>query len=165
MNSPSIFDKAFLPYGRPVLDMPVEGLMAVLRQFPLPAEGMVYSPREDNLHAQLDFEPFGTALYADLPYQLGYCAGSNADAATLVRHGGSAFICGESDFDLMVCHRWEDAPARFTVPAGALVEIYGDTLRSAPLGSGFRVLAILPYATNTEWQGPAGVMARNTWRG
>ena len=27
----------------------------------------------------------------------------------------------------------------------------------------FRVLVLLPYATNTDWRGEDGVTARNTW--
>ena len=157
-------DRAFLPYGRAVPDVPVDSLLAVVQGFALPEQGMVYSPREDDLHARLEFAPWGTALFADMPYQLGYCAGSNGSAEALVRHGGSAFVCGLTGFDLVVSHRWEHAPARFHVPAQVLIEIYGDTLRSAPLGADFRVLVLLPYATNTDWQGPEGVTARNTWR-
>lgn len=160
----TVFDPAFLPYGKVIPDVPVDSLLAVVENFPLPGSGMAYSPREDDLHARLEFEPWGAALFADMPYQLGYCAGSNENADALVRHGGSAYVCGAADFDLIVSHRWERAPLRFRVPARTLIEIYGDTLRSAPLGRDFRVLVILPYATNTAWQGPEGVIARNTWR-
>ena len=164
MSSMHVFEPSFLPYGRVITGIPMADLMSVLAGFPLPEEGMVYSTREDDLHAQLDFEPWGAALYADMPYQLGYCAGSNARADALVRHGGSAYICGDSDFELIVRHRWEDTPARFAVPAHTLVELYGDTLRSAPLGRGFRILVILPFATNTEYPGGSGVPSRNTWQ-
>ena len=160
----TVYDRAFLPYGRVIPDVPADSLMAVVAGFPLPERGMVYSPREDGLHAVLDFAPWGARLFADMPYQLGYCAGENDSADTLVRHGGSAFICGQNDVDLMVSHRWERAPVRFRVPAHTMVEIWGDTLRSAPLGAGFRVLVILPYATNTAWQGADGAIFRNTWR-
>ena len=150
----------FEEYARVVPGIPTETLMAAVRRFPLPETGMVYSPREDDLHAVLDFTPWGEALYADMPYQLGYCAGSNDRAEVLARHGGSAFVQSDTAFDLLLAHRWEDKPHRFRLPANTLVEIYGDTLRSAPLGSGFRVLVILPFATNTEWQDGK---TRNTW--
>lgn len=158
-------DPKFEEYGRLIPDVPVDALLTVMERLPLPETGMTYSPREDDLHAQIGFEPWGTRLFADMPYQLGCCAGSNADAETMVRHGGSAFICGLSDFELAVSHRWKKAPERFRIPAGVLTEIYGDTLRSAPLGRDFRVLVILPFATNTEWQGEDGAIFRNTWRG
>ena len=161
----TVFDQAFLPYGRPVTDVPTDEVMRALAGLPMPEEGMTYSPREDALHACLEFEPYGERLYADMPYQLGYCAGENESADTMVRHGGSAFVCGESEFTLAVRHRWESETERFTVPAGQLTEIYGDTLRSAPLGRGFRVLVILPFATNTDWQGADGAIFRNTWKG
>ncbi|MBQ9197433.1 MAG: DUF4867 family protein [Clostridia bacterium] len=157
-------DTSFGEYGRVVHGVPTEELMAAVQRFSLPDSGMVYSPREDDLHAVLSFTPWGARLFADMPYQLGYCAGSNQSADTLVRHGGSAFICGQSDFALAVRHRWEQSTKRFVIPAQTLVEIYGDTLRSAPLGEGFRVLALLPYATNTEWRGEDGIIARNTWQ-
>ena len=74
--------------------------------------------------------------------------------------GGSAYIQTDREIELLLAHRWEDAPHRFRIPAGVLVELYGDTLRSAPLGRDFRILVILPYATNTEWRDGA---MRNTW--
>ena len=150
----------FEEYGRIVPDVPADELMAVVRAFPLPEDGMVWSPREDDLHAVLSFTPWGEELYADMPYQLGYCAGSNDRADALARHGGSAYIQTDREIGLLLAHRWEDAPHRFRIPAGVLVELYGDTLRSAPLGRDFRILVILPYATNTEWRDGA---SRNTW--
>ena len=161
----TVFDAAFLPYGRVVTDIQLKELLEVLAAFPLPKSGMIYSPREDDLHAVLDFAPFGARLYADMPYQLGYCAGSNSAADTLARHGGSAFICSLGDFEIRAAHRWESAAdmRRFRVPANTLVEIYGDTLRSAPLGRDFRILVILPFATNTEWRQGEETLRRNTW--
>lgn len=150
----------FEEYARVVPDVPTGELMAVVQAFPLPESGMIYSPREDDLHAVLSFTAWGEELYADMPYQLGCCAGSNDRGGTLARHGGSAFLQSDTEIELLLAHRWEAAPHRFRIPANTLVEIYGDTLRSAPLGRGFRILVILPYATNTEWQDGA---MRNTW--
>ena len=160
MSAMNVHDAAFAEYGRIVSNVPTEQLMAVVEKFPLPEAGICYSPREDDLHGVLDFTPWGEGLYADMPYQLGYCAGSNGRAEVLARHGGSAYVQSDTDFDLLLAHRWEGAPRRFRIPAGVLVELYGDTLRSAPLGRDFRILVILPYATNTEWQDGA---RRNTW--
>ena len=150
----------FEEYARVVPGIPTETLMAAVRRFPLPETGMVYSPREDDLHAVLAFTPRGEALYADMPYQLGYCAGSNDRADTLVRHGGSTFLQSDTEIDLLLAHRWEQEPRRFRIPADTLVELFGDTLHSAPLGRNFRVLVILPFATNTAWQDGK---SRNTW--
>lgn len=165
----SIRDASFAPLGRAVSGVPLDGLRAALQTLPLPDSGMTYHPREDCLHAQLDFEPWGAQLFADLPYQLGWCAGSNERADCLVRHGGSGFLWSETAFDLLLAPRWDPrALRRFRVPAQTLVELYGDTLRSAPLGTGFRLLAILPYATNTAYSAPdpldPALYARNTWR-
>ena len=168
MNILSIQDAAFAPFGRAVSGVPLDALLSALEGLPLPDAGMAYQPREERLHALTGFEPFGERLFADLPYQLGWCAGANHQADCLVRHGGSAFIAGLSDFALTVSPRWVVSPQTFRIPARTLVEIYGDTLRSAPLGTDFRVLALLPYATNTAFS-PSGAMdetlyARNTWR-
>ena len=150
----------FEEYARIVSNVSADELMAVVKGFPLPENGMVYSPREDDLHAVLAFIPWGEALYADMPYQLGYCAGSNDRADTLVRHGGSTFLQSDTEIDLLLAHRWEQEPRCFRIPADTLVELFGDTLRSAPLGRNFRVLVILPFATNTAWQDGK---SRNTW--
>lgn len=161
MSIIQITDAAFAAFGRAVPGIPTQALMAVIARFPLPAQGMVYSPREDDLHALLDFTPWGEALYADMPYQLGYCAGSNDRADVLVRHGGSTYLQSDTAFDLLLAPRWDPHPRRCQIPADTLIELYGDTLRSAPLGRDFRILVLLPYATNTAWQGDA--LARNTW--
>lgn len=163
MNTLTITSAAFAEYGRLVEGIPTRPLMDILLSYPLPPSGMIYTPREDDLHARLDFTPWGERLFADMPYQLGWCGGSNDRAEVLVRHGGSAFLQSTVDIDLLLAHRWEKAPRRFRIPADTLIELYGDTLRSAPLGRDFRVLALLPYATNTDWRGEDGVTARNTW--
>ena len=156
---------AFAAYGRIVPGVPVDMLMDVLAKQPMPGTGMKYEPREDDLHAVLGFTSYGERLFADMPYQLGWCAGRNENADVLVRHGGSAFLCGETDFELIVGHRWSRDTARFRIPAHTLIELYGDTLRSAPLGRDFRILVLLPYATNTEWTGAEGdAIRRNTWK-
>ena len=170
MKQITVNDPAFAAFGRVIAGVPMEPLLAVLSRQTLPEEGMVYQPREDALHGEVYFTPWGAQLFADMPYQLGHCCGSNETADCLVCHGGSAFVISPQPFALLAAPRGGQGKGalRVQVPANTLTEIYGDTLRSAPLGRDFRVLVLLPYATNTGFrpENPldAALFARNTWR-
>ena len=55
-------DAKFTEYGCIVPNIPADELMAVVKGFPLPENGMVYSPREDDLHAVLALCPISWAI-------------------------------------------------------------------------------------------------------
>ena len=169
MNGIHLTDDAFSAYGHIISGIPAAELESAMLALPMPAKGFVYQPREDTLHALLGFAGWGTRLLADMPYQLGYCLGENERCSVLARHGGSTFVYGLTAFDLLLASRAK-GPAgsvRCTIPSGTFVELYGDTLRSAPLGRDMRILVIQPYATNTEFSASSlsdgEVTARNTW--
>ena len=169
MNGIHITDDAFSAYGRIVSCIPAAELESAMLALPRPEIGFIYQPREDTLHALMGFAGWGTRLLADMPYQLGYCLGENSRCNVLARHGGSTFIYSLTAFDLLLASRaaGPESTVRCTIPTGTFIELYGDTLRSAPLGRNMRILVIQPYATNTEFSdlslSDGELTGRNTW--
>ena len=181
MEIRSVFDPAFKPYGRVVEGYPVGGLMEALKTTPLP-DAVVYTPREDKLHAAADAEAIGEALFGGMPFQLGWCNGHNTRLNCLEYHRDSEFNLGVGDFILLLAKQDEmengvldTAKARaFRVPAGVLIEVYATTLPYAPghadPGKGFRRRGALPAGTNTDFRLPGApspldrqLWARNKW--
>ena len=181
MEIQSVFDPAFRPYGRVVEGYPVDGLLAALKTTPLP-DAVVYTPREDKLHAAPDAEAIGEALFGGMPFQLGWCNGHNTRLNCLEYHRDSEFNLGTEAFILLLAKQDEmengvldTAKVRaFRVPAGVLIEVYATTLHYAPChadpAKGFRVMVALPAGTNTDFRLPGApnpldrqLWARNKW--
>ena len=177
----SVFDPAFRPYGRVVEGYPVGGLMEALKTTPLP-DAVVYTPREDKLHAAEGAEAIGEALFGGMPFQLGWCNGHNTRLNCLEYHRDSEFNLGTEAFILLLARQDEmengvldTAKVRaFRVPAGVLIEVYATTLHYAPChadpAKGFRVMVALPAGTNTDFRLPGApnpldrqLWARNKW--
>ena len=148
---------------------------------PLP-DAVVYTPREDKLHAAPDAEAIGEALFGGMPFQLGWCNGHNTLLNCLEYHRDSEFNLGTEAFILLLAKQDEmengvldTAKARaFRVPAGVLIEVYATTLHYAPChadpAKGFRVMVALPAGTNTDFCLPGApnpldrqLWARNKW--
>ena len=173
----SVSDKEFAPYGRGANGYPVQGLMRELAPI-VPEPGQRYCPREERLHRAAQSEECGDVFFGGLPYEWGWYIGKNEEADTMVFHSGSALVCGLTDWTLRVALRSDIVEGRvtaekvlaFTVPANTVIDLYPNTLRSAPIGD-VRLLVGLSYATNTEYD-PAGrvtpldalLTARNTWQ-
>ena len=173
----SVSDQAFAVYGRVAAGYPVQGLMTELAAI-TPEPGQRYFPREERLHRAARSEECGDVFFGGLPYEWGWYIGSNQETDTMVFHSGSTLVCGLTDWTVRVALRSDVEKGRvpaekvltFTVPAHTVVELYPNTLRSAPCGD-VRLLVGLPYATNTDYD-PAGrvtdvdalLTARNTWQ-
>lgn len=177
----SVTDAEFAPYGRVVEGYPTAGILAALAETPLP-DGVVYTPREDAIHAAPDAEQVGEALFGGMPFQLGYCNGHNTKLNCLEYHRDSEFNLGTQDFILLLARQDEIVDGvldtakvkAFRAPAGVMVEVYATTLHYAPChvdpAKGFQVLVALPANTNTDYR-PANnanpmdhmLWARNKW--
>lgn len=177
----SVFDAAFAPYGRVVEGYQLDGIMAALAETPLP-EAVVYTAKDDSLHAAPGAEALGEALYGGMPFQLGWCNGHNTRLNCLEFHRDSEFNLGTEDFILLIAkqedivdNKLDTAKVKaFRAPAGVLIECYATTLHYAPChadpAKGFRVLIALPAGTNTDYRPEGGanawdsmLWARNKW--
>lgn len=159
----SVLDPEFKPYGQVVtgLEDMVQELLAALVTTPCP-EGIDYMPSDPILQDLPAAEEFRNRLYGGMPMQLGRCNGRNTRLNCLEYHRDSEYNLGSEDFILLLARQEEivdrtldtSLVKAFRVPAGVLVECYATTLHYAPChadpAKGFRVLAALPWMTNTE---------------
>lgn len=178
----SVYDPEFSDYGFIAEGYPLHGIRAALGVLKLPDENG-YVPREETLHAAPDAETCGDRIFADMPYQWGYCGGVPAKVEALRFHSGPQFSLGTGDFLLLLAKRQEiengvidAAKAKvFRIPAEVPIVLYGDTLRSLPRSCGgdenVRILDALLFATNSHLNqlqpmGPqdAMIVARNAWQ-
>ena len=178
----SVYDSEFSEYGFIAEGYPLHGLRAALGILKLPDENG-YVPREETLHAAPDAETCGDRIFADMPYQCGYCGGVPAKVDVMRFHSGPQFSLGTGDFLLLLAKRQEiengviDAAKVkiFRVPAEVPVVLYGDTLRSLPRScngdESIRILDALLFATNSHLnhlqpmnQQDDMLVARNAWQ-
>ena len=162
MKIKSVFDKEFAPYGQVHEGYELDGLLAAMKDIPLPDEGTTYQPMIPVLEAQSVFCAFERSAYGGMPIQIGLCWGRNTKLNCLEYHRDSEFNVGTGDFILLLAKQDEIVDRKldtanvkaFRVPAGVLVEVYATTLHYAPChvneAEGFRVAVVLPRGTNME---------------
>ena len=86
----SVYDSEFSEYGFIAEGYPLHGLRAALGILKLPDENG-YVPREETLHAAPDAETCGDRIFADMPYQWGYCGGVPAKVDVMRFHSGPRY--------------------------------------------------------------------------
>ena len=159
----NVTDPEFKPYGQIVegMDDIVAKLVDALAKTRLP-EGTDYVPSEPLLQDLPEVQAFADHCYGGMPTQLGWCNGFNRKLNCIEYHRDSEFNLGTEDFILLLARQEQindfmldtkDVKA-FRVPAGVLVEVYGNTLHYAPCHTdstkGFKVMVALPMGTNTD---------------
>ncbi len=161
MQLQSVFDEAFRPYGKVVEGYDFGPLLQALAATPCPSGGTIYQPSEPTLEALPVFGQLRDRMYGGMPIQIGYCNGHNQKLNCLEYHRDSEVNVTADDMVLLVASLQKVREGRldtkeveaFLVPAGTAVELYETTLHYAPAtapgGSGFRVVVVLPRGTNT----------------
>lgn len=158
-----VTDAEFKPYGKIVEGYDLKELLKTLEETtPLP-EGVDYIPEHAPMQNLAISKEFSDRLYGGMPIQLGYCNGHNTKLNCLEYHRDSEVNLGTEDFILLLGKQDEIEDdgmfdtknvKAFLVPAGVMVEVYATTLHYAPCsakkGAGFKVLVVLPKATNTD---------------
>lgn len=159
----NVTDPEFKPYGQIVTGMEdiVAKLTEALAKTRQP-EGTDYVPSEPLLQNLDEVQAFADHCYGGMPTQLGWCNGFNTKLNCLEYHRDSEFNLGTEDFILLLARQEEindfmldtSCVKAFKVPAGTLVEVYGNTLHYAPChvdaAKGFKVMVALPMGTNTD---------------
>ena len=175
MKIKSVFDKEFAPYGQVHEGYELDGLLAAMKEIPLPDEGTAYQPAIPVLEAQAVFRQFERNAFGGMPIQIGMCWGRNTKLNCLEYHRDSEFNVGTGDFVLLLAKQCEIADGvldtanvkAFRVPAGVLVEVYATTLHYAPCHvnetEGFRVAVVLPRGTNTGVPGARPLNEEDSW--
>ena len=175
MKIKSVFDKEFAPYGQVHEGYELDGLLAAMKEIPLPDEGTAYQPAIPVLEAQAVFRQFERNAFGGMPIQIGMCWGRNTKLNCLEYHRDSEFNVGTGDFVLLLAKQCEIVDGvldtanvkAFRVPAGVLVEVYATTLHYAPCyvneDEGFRVAVVLPRGTNTNPPDAKPLNEEDTW--
>lgn len=155
----SVNSPAFRQYGRVINTVDFTGLVAALRNTPIP-ENVVYEPSVRELEAVPVMQELTNIVYGEMPIQIGYCNGHNGLLNALEYHRSSEINVMATDAVLMLGLQadiegdftYDTAKVKaFLVPAGTAVEVYATTLHYAPCGvngEGFQVAIVLPKGTN-----------------
>jgi len=175
-----VTDEAFKAYGRIVEGIDFTELIKAMENTPLP-DGVVYEPGVDlleNLPVKKELE---TAVYGELPIQIGYCNGHNYKLNAVEYHRSSEINVAATDLVLLLGKQQDitksftyntDLIEAFKVPKGTAVELYATTLHYAPCNAdegGFKDVVVLPKGTNLpldkEHKGgeDALITAKNKW--
>ena len=161
-----VTSEKFRKYGR-VLNLNTDELVAAMQNTPLP-EDVIYEPSIADLEKLSIADELKTAVYGELPIQVGYCNGHNTYLNALEYHRSSEINIAATDAILLIgCQ--QDITDDFTydtslveaffVPKGVAVEVYATTLHYAPCNAsddGFRVCVVLPKGTNEALESEHG---------
>lgn len=161
-----VTSEKFRKYGR-VLNLNTDELVAAMQNTPLP-EDVIYEPSIADLEKLAIADELKTAVYGELPIQVGYCNGHNTYLNALEYHRSSEINIAATDAILLIgCQ--QDITDDFTydtslveaflIPKGVAVEVYATTLHYAPCNAsddGFRVCVVLPKGTNEALESQHG---------
>ena len=151
--------KEFKKYGRIISSLDTEELIKEMAHTPLP-DDVIYIPSVTELEALPIFQTLQTALYGELPIQIGYCNGHNNKLNALEYHSSSEINIAATDLILLLGMQQDiteeysydtSKVEAFLIPANTAVEVYATTLHYAPCGvdgKGFRCVVVLPKDTN-----------------
>ena len=160
MHIYSVFDHAFVPYGKVLEGYSTDELMKEMLRVPLPESGTAYEMSVPELENCAVFADLQNRAYGGMPIQIGMCWGRNSKLNCLEYHKGSELNLGTHDLILLLAKQQEIVNGKldtakvkaFRVPAGVLIECYATTLHYAPCHvdekEGFRMAVVLPKGTN-----------------
>ena len=160
METRSVFDEAFRPYGKVIRNLDLSELIRALKETtPCPQDGStIYIPGTAELESLPVYDEMRDSVYGGMPIQIGCCNGTNHLLNCLEYHLDSEVDVAADDVILLVAAQQKirdgilstDEVEAFLLPAGTAVELYATTLHYAPCGDGFRVGIVLPLGTNTD---------------
>ena len=165
----SVTDDEFKPYGKVWDNVPAELLdpmVAELARTEIPA-GSAYVPSAPQMESVAGADALMQLMFGGAPAQIGTCCGHNTKLNCLEYHRSSEFNLGARDFILLLAKRYQIEDGKldtslvkaFRAPAGALIEVYADTMHYTPVmvdEGGFQVMIGLPRDTNTAKPAAAG---------
>jgi hypothetical protein len=179
----SVFDAAFRTFGNVLTGFDFSPLCRYLEtETPIPAQGNVYVASDPAMEALPICSEVQTAVFGNMPIQIGYCNGRNTTYNGFEYHKGSEINVAATDLMMVLGHTWQIKDNCFTVgdetvffvPKGTAIELYGTTLHLSPCrvtDDGFRAVVILPRGTNTPLEtrpaNPTGearlLLQKNKW--
>ena len=163
MKIQSVFDEAFVPYGRVIEGYDTAPIVAALGTVAeRPKDTNVYYPSIKELEALPEAAAIARHVFGGMPTQCGYCSGTNHALNCLEYHRNSEVIILADDIVLLLAlstkikkGKLDTSEAEaFHAPAGTIVQFYETSMHYAPCDApgqkGFSIAVILPKGTNTE---------------
>ena len=155
----SIFDEAFLRYGKILGQYDFSKCTEIMKNKDIPDSGNVYVACDDDLMSTSIVRELTNNFYGNMPIQIGYCNGNNSTLNALEYHKASEIDVAVTDLVLILADIRDIKDNKlpsistdiFYVPAGTAVELYGTTLHFAPCkvsDKGFKSIIVLPAGTN-----------------
>ncbi|EPR12982.1 DUF4867 family protein [Ruminiclostridium papyrosolvens] len=155
----SIFDEAFLRYGKVLDQYDFSECIEIMKTKGIPDSGNVYVACDDELMSTSIAKELSNIFYGNMPIQIGYCNGNSSKLNALEYHKGSEIDVAVTDLVLILAdirdikdnHLSSASTEIFFVPAMTAVELYGTTLHFAPCkvsDKGFKSIIVLPAGTN-----------------
>lgn len=182
MKIQSVHHDSFRQYGKVLEGYDTSDLLVQLAATPCPSDQVVYVASVEAFEQLPVARTLADHFYGGMPIQLGYCSGHNKTLNCLEYHRGSEVNIFERDAVLLLAPLWKmengclhtDAVEAFLAPAGSAVQLFETSLHYAPCtapgGSGFRTVIVLPRDTNTDkpeitptTQEDALLWGRNKW--
>lgn len=162
----SVDSPEFAPYGKMHDHVTVTGMLQMLCEMPMPAQGTdLYIPCEERLMNHPEAKQFTEELYAQTPCEIGYYNGYNSKLNALEYHKCSEIVAQAYDVVLVLgkieqikddTFYTEDTKL-FYLPAGRVAEIYATSLHFSPCmatSAGIRQIVVLSKNTNTPLDHP-----------
>ncbi len=155
----SIFDEAFLRYGKVLEQYDFSQCIEIMQVKGIPASGNEYVACDHELMGTAVVKELHDNFYGSMPVQIGYCNGNSSKLNALEYHKGSEIDVAVTDLVLILADVRDikdntlhsAASEIFFVPGGSAVELYGTTLHFAPCkvsDKGFKSIIVLPAGTN-----------------
>ena len=168
----------FARYGRILAGYDFSGLIAMMKDFPVPSTTNTYTAEIPETRAMPIHRRLKDELYGEMPIQIGFGGGFNLALNALEWHQGNEVNVAVSDFVVMLgClqdirdgHLDSSLVRTFYLKQGQAIEMYGTTLHYSPcnVDAGvFRMIVVLPRGTNLPLEGTARtdplLAAKNKW--
>ncbi len=156
----TVFDDAFLEYGKVINDVDTTEIVSVAKNIKNPKVGSVYVPSEPSFEALEIAKTIKNDLFGCLPTQIGYCYGYSSYLNATEWHTSSEINIATTDLVLILGQRKDIIDEKidsskfkaFFVPQGTMLEVYATSLHFCPCqvdDNGFGCVVALPVGTNT----------------
>lgn len=170
----SIYDKAFMTYGKIREEAVHEVLTYVSESVIPPKNGNLYKANVKELEDLASIQNLSHKVYGGMDVMAGVVAGHNQVLNGIEYHQGSETIIAVSDYILVVGHLWDMKDNTydsslcecFYVPQGTIVECYGTTLHYTPIAvhkEGFVTVCLLLRGTGDDLVRDGILKKKNKW--
>lgn len=170
----SIYDKAFMTYGKIREEAVHEVLTYVSESVIPPKNGNLYKASVKELEDLASIQNLSHKVYGGMDVMAGVVAGHNQVLNGIEYHQGSETIIAVSDYILVVGHLWDMKDNTydsslcecFYVPQGTIVECYGTTLHYTPIAvhkEGFVTVCLLLRGTGDDLVRDGILKKKNKW--